>query len=150
MLSLLRMVRPQRTMNQLSLLAKPKNLKPHNVIQRFVSATPKKNDDSTNREVSVKKTWVSYGFDYENEKDDKIYLHFTMFICVSVCLVGGAFIMCYLPDVHLRDWAQREAYLLLRYREEHGLPLIDINVVDPANFTLPTDEEIDYYFAPEF
>ncbi|XP_078042621.1 NADH dehydrogenase [ubiquinone] 1 beta subcomplex subunit NP15.6 [Augochlora pura] len=142
MLSLLRIVRPQRTVKQLASLAKPKDLKPHNVIQRFVSSTAKKNDESANPEVSVKKTWVSYGFSYENEHDDKIILHMTMFVSVSLCLVGGAFVLAYLPDPRLQDWAQREAYLQIRYREEHGLPLLDPNIVDPSKVTLPTDEEL--------
>lgn len=50
--------------------------------------------------------------------------------------------MAYLPDVKGKDWAQREAYLQLRYREEHGLLPIDPNVIDPSKVVLPTDEEL--------
>ena len=39
-------------------------------------------------------------------------------------------------------WAQREAYLELARREKNGLPLIDANLVDPANIDLPSDEEL--------
>jgi hypothetical protein len=32
--------------------------------------------------------------------------------------------------------------LILRERENAGIPLIDKNFVDPANLELPTDEEL--------
>jgi NADH dehydrogenase (ubiquinone) 1 beta subcomplex subunit 11 len=42
----------------------------------------------------------------------------------------------------MRDWAQREAYLTIRYREANGLPLIDANYVDPSKMELPSDEAL--------
>ena len=47
-------------------------------------------------------------------------------------------------DVIYRDhaWAQREAYLELERREKAGLPLIDPNMIDPANIDLPSEEEL--------
>ncbi len=36
----------------------------------------------------------------------------------------------------------REAYLLLREREEKGLVAVDKNYVDPAKLELPSDDEI--------
>ena len=39
-------------------------------------------------------------------------------------------------------WAQREAFLLLERREKEGLPLIDGNLIDPANIDLPEDGEL--------
>ncbi|KAF4526010.1 hypothetical protein B566_EDAN000803 [Ephemera danica] len=66
----------------------------------------------------------------------------TFFASVTLCLVGGAFILAYLPDYQMRDWSQREAYLELRRREELGLPLIDPNLVDVSKIELPLDEEL--------
>ena len=43
----------------------------------------------------------------------------------------------------MNDWQHREAYLLIREREAKGQVLIDRNLVDPAKFELPTDEELD-------
>jgi len=90
----------------------------------------------------VKRKWVSYGFSNENEAEDRHALHQTLFVTITICLVLGSTVMAYLPDVRGKDWAQREAYLQLRYREEHGLPLIDPNYIDPAKIILPTDEEL--------
>lgn len=52
------------------------------------------------------------------------------------------FYLSYMPDLNLRDWATREAFLELRRREAAGLPLIDPNLVPPENIVLPTDEEL--------
>ncbi|XP_014485221.1 PREDICTED: NADH dehydrogenase [ubiquinone] 1 beta subcomplex subunit 11, mitochondrial [Dinoponera quadriceps] len=104
---------------------------------RKITTTPR-----YNKEESVKKKWVSYGFDTGNEADDRHGLHQTMFVVVTLCFVVGGAVIGYLPDVNNVDWAQREAYLQLRYREEHGLPLVDQNVVDPAKIYLPSDEEL--------
>ncbi|EFN86846.1 NADH dehydrogenase [ubiquinone] 1 beta subcomplex subunit 11, mitochondrial [Harpegnathos saltator] len=90
----------------------------------------------------VKKKWVSYGYSDEDEAEDVHSLHQTMFITVTICFVFGAAVVAYFPDMTQVDWAQREAYLQLRHREEHGLPLIDPNVVDPSKIKLPSDEEL--------
>lgn len=42
----------------------------------------------------------------------------------------------------MRDWAQREAYLLVREREAKGLPLVDCNYVDESKIVLPSEEEL--------
>lgn len=42
----------------------------------------------------------------------------------------------------MRNWAQREAYLILREREAQGLPAIDSNLIDPDKIELPSDEEL--------
>lgn len=52
------------------------------------------------------------------------------------------FYFAYYPDMSLRDWAQREAFLELKRRESAGKPLVDPNYVDPANIVLPSDEEL--------
>ncbi|CAK9797824.1 NADH dehydrogenase [ubiquinone] 1 beta subcomplex subunit 11, mitochondrial [Anthophora quadrimaculata] len=90
----------------------------------------------------VKKPWVSYGFDLHDKKLDRHFMHQTFFVTISICLVFGMVIIGYAPDPLLKDWAQREAFLQLRYREENGLPLVDPNLVDPSKFTLPSEEEL--------
>lgn len=107
---------------------------------RRITTTPRY--DQKEETQPVKKKWVSYGFSEEDEAEDRHALHQTMFVIVTVCIVLGSTVMAYLPDVKGTDWAQREAYLQLRYREEHGLPLIDPNVVDPSKIKLPSDEEL--------
>ena len=47
--------------------------------------------------------------------------------------------MCCCSD---HGWEKREAFLELARREKHGLPLIDINLVDPSKIHLPSDEEL--------
>lgn len=42
----------------------------------------------------------------------------------------------------LKDWAQREAYLLVREREANGLPLLDPNYVEESKIVLPSEEEL--------
>lgn len=109
-------------------------------VCRRITTTPKY--DKEEAAQPVKKKWVSYGFNDENEAKDIHSLHQTMFVVVTICLVLGGTVMAYFPDVKSTDWAQREAYLQLRYREEHGLPLIDPNLIDPSKIKLPTDEEL--------
>lgn len=137
---LLRFVRSQGIKNRVS-LAQPKDQKICGVAQQSNSSVTKSEKKDT---YKVKPTWVSYGFDYEDKKTDRHFMHQTTFVLVSICLVCGGLILGYAPDPLLRDWAKREAYLRLRYREENGLPLIDRNLVDPSKFSLPTDEELGF------
>lgn len=69
-------------------------------------------------------------------------MHSAFFFSVTLCIVFGGFVFTYYPDVMLRDWAQREAYLELRRREAQGLPRIDRNLIDPSKIVLPSDEEL--------
>ncbi|XP_029672694.1 NADH dehydrogenase [ubiquinone] 1 beta subcomplex subunit 11, mitochondrial [Formica exsecta] len=112
-------------------------------IYRRIATTPRYYDNGDNAEKTlVKKKWVSYGFSETDEAEDRHTMHATMFVVITIVFVLGFTVMAYLPDVRGKDWAQREAYLQLRYREEHGLPLIDPNVIDPSKITLPSDEEL--------
>lgn len=88
------------------------------------------------------KNWVSYGFDYKNESDDVNAHHASFFFSVTLCLVFGSFMWAYAPDVHMRDWAQREAFLELRRRERNGEPPISPNYLDPRKIHLPDEEDI--------
>lgn len=114
-------------------------------ICRGVATTPSLYDSAKTEAqgtTTTKRKWVSYGFSDVEEAEDVHSLHQTMFVTVTICFVLGFTVMCYLPDVKGHDWAQREAYLQLRYKEEHGLPLIDPNVIDPSRIKLPSDEEL--------
>lgn len=88
------------------------------------------------------KNWMSYGFDYKTESEDRKATKSTFFVAVTLCLVWGTFYWSYLPDTQLRNWAQREGFLELRRREQAGLDLISPNYVEPANISLPSDEDL--------
>ena len=53
-------------------------------------------------------------------------------------------IACYFPDRRMKDWAIREAYLVLKEREAAGLEPLSKDFVDPAKILahLPSDEEL--------
>lgn len=88
------------------------------------------------------KNWLSYGFSYTDKEEDSNHHHASFFMTVSVVFILGGCIWAYAPDVNMRNWASREAYLEIRRREAAGLPLVDKNYVDPALMILPTDEEL--------
>lgn len=92
--------------------------------------------------VRKSKNWVSYGFDYYDKAWDRQVMRATMFASVTVCLVGTIFLLSYLPDPRLNEWAQREGYLVLREREAAGLVAISPDIIDPKSVQLPTDEEL--------
>ncbi|XP_033226171.1 NADH dehydrogenase [ubiquinone] 1 beta subcomplex subunit 11, mitochondrial [Belonocnema kinseyi] len=115
---------------------------------RTISTSSKKNiteltDCQSHGPPPSKKNWVSWGYDKTDKKIDRHYIHESMFVSVTLCIVFGFYYMMYLPNTRMQDWAQREAYLELRRREELGLPPIDKDYFDPANFSLPTDEELE-------
>lgn len=118
-----------------------------NKVSRNIS-TSKKNSEAATAASSAPscgdepKNWVSYGFDYKNESDDVNAHHASFFFSVTLCLVFGSFMWAYAPDVHMRDWAQREAFLELRRRESKGLPPISPHHVDPKTITLPDEGDI--------
>ncbi|XP_026757723.1 NADH dehydrogenase [ubiquinone] 1 beta subcomplex subunit 11, mitochondrial [Galleria mellonella] len=108
-------------------------------------STSKKNSDTatTACDTSEKdKNWVSYGFDYTSKEEDTNAHHSSFFFSVSLCLVFGGFLWAYSPDMHMRDWTQREAFLELRRREKAGLPPIDPNYINPKSVKLPSESEL--------
>lgn len=105
-------------------------------------AEPTDKSETAESITASKKNWVSYGFDFQKEEDDNNSMHATFFFSITLCIVFGGFVFAYFPDVMLRDWAQREAYLELRRREAQGLPAIDRNLIDPSKIVLPSDEEL--------
>ncbi|RZF34388.1 hypothetical protein LSTR_LSTR008927 [Laodelphax striatellus] len=108
---------------------------------RSVSTTRKNSDvASVERTGEVKKIWVSYGFDTDTDKDDKLHTHLSFFFGISLALMGSIFFIAYAPSDS--DWIHREAYLELRRREQEGLPLVDKNYLDVSKIELPSDEEL--------
>jgi NADH dehydrogenase (ubiquinone) 1 beta subcomplex subunit 11 len=98
--------------------------------------------ETTESTTVSKKNWVSYGFEFKREEDDKNSMYASFFFSITLCIVFGGFVFTYFPDFMLRDWAQREAYLELRRREARGLPPIDRNLIEPGKIVLPSDEEL--------
>lgn len=134
---LLQLIRPQGIKRGLTFL-KPKETNIYIKINKSDSVAK-----STDK-YEVKGTWVSYGYYCDDKKKDRQALHLTFFFSISITLVLSFLILGNTPDPFLKDWAQREAYLQLRYREEHGLPPIDPNLIDPSKIKLPTEEELGY------
>lgn len=120
------------------------------INRRLVSTSKKSNDTATTAPTKCEpaipkeehKNWVTYGFDVKSKDADRNAMHSILFASVTLCLVVGGYYMMYLPDYNLRDWAQREAFLELKRREDAGLPLVDPNLIDPAKIQLPSDEEL--------
>eukprot|EP00088_Acartia_fossae_P031857 TRINITY_DN32655_c0_g1_i1.p1 TRINITY_DN32655_c0_g1~~TRINITY_DN32655_c0_g1_i1.p1 ORF type:complete len:170 (-),score=41.14 TRINITY_DN32655_c0_g1_i1:88-597(-) len=95
-------------------------------------------------EKELKGGWQSYGYDYYDQQTDKEWNALFMFCTISLPIVLVA-IWAYLPDRRMRDWAIREAYLVLRERENAGLEPLSKDFVDPAKILahLPSDEELE-------
>lgn len=85
---------------------------------------------------------MSWGFDRKDREYDNNVLHATAFWSISVCMVVVGFIWGYAPDPLLRDWAQREAFLVLRRREAAGEEPISRDYVEASLVQLPSDEEL--------
>ncbi|XP_064633108.1 NADH dehydrogenase [ubiquinone] 1 beta subcomplex subunit 11, mitochondrial-like [Lineus longissimus] len=88
------------------------------------------------------KDWVSYGYSYTDRDEDEWGHHLLMFAGITIAMVGGSFVIAYMPDPNMRDWAHREAYLELARRERDGLPLVDPDYVPKDSIELPSDEEL--------
>ncbi|KZS17743.1 NADH dehydrogenase 1 beta subcomplex subunit [Daphnia magna] len=137
-------------------------LQPAHIGKRCIS-TSKKNDEtavvtekipshkatqnshdvnSTAAATAAKKKWMSYGFHPTDQYEDVASAHVFSFLGVTLCMVLGSLVYYYGPDRTLKDWAQREAYLLVREREANGLPLLDPNYVEESKIVLPSEEEL--------
>ena len=88
--------------------------------------------------------WATYGLDQHDRVRDEINFHneiatFALFMSIMM------YICHYKKDPYRKDWARREATILVLEREEAGLPYIDMNYVDPKNLleNLATDEELE-------
>nr|XP_040579771.1 NADH dehydrogenase [ubiquinone] 1 beta subcomplex subunit 11, mitochondrial-like [Lepeophtheirus salmonis] len=87
------------------------------------------------------KNWQSYGYDYENKTTDRLYANWFVFLACFI-VTYCTFSMYYLPDYRYRDWAMREAYIVLNQKERDGIPPVDKNFVDPEKLELPSEEEL--------
>jgi len=90
------------------------------------------------------KNWATYGLDQQDRVRDEINFHneiatFALFMLLMM------YVCHYKKDPYKKDWARREATILVLEREEAGLPYIDMNYVDPKNLleNLATDEELE-------
>ncbi|XP_013786302.1 NADH dehydrogenase [ubiquinone] 1 beta subcomplex subunit 11, mitochondrial-like [Limulus polyphemus] len=99
-------------------------------------------EDFANVKSELEKNWVSYGWSVESKEDDRSTYRTCCFMGITVCLVGGGFVLMYMPDFRSKQWSVREAFLQLHRREKLGLPLIDKNLIDPSKIDLPSDEEL--------
>ena len=64
-----------------------------------------------------------------------------VFFGFSIALVLGSTFVAYLPDYRMQEWARREAERLVKYREAHGLPIMESNCFDNIKIQLPEDED---------
>lgn len=134
----------------LSLLRRsPQSLLTPQSTWRAISTSPKNREtvaipkeQTKTQDESESKNWVSYGFSSKDRTEDRNTMKASFFFSVTLCLVWGTFMWAYLPDIHLRDWSQREAYLELRRREAAGLDPISRDYVDMGQVSLPSDEEL--------
>lgn len=121
--------------------------------KRLISTSPKNREtitasptitaqSTTETKTAANKNWVSYGFDRRDHASDRSSTKASFFFSVTLCLVWGTFIWSYVPDLHSRDWAQREGFLQLRRREMAGLEPISKDYIEPNLMVLPSDDEL--------
>ncbi|KAJ1057495.1 PREDICTED: NADH dehydrogenase [ubiquinone] 1 beta subcomplex subunit 11, mitochondrial [Capra hircus] len=82
----------------------------------------------------------SHGYD-KDPALDVWNMRVVFFFGFSVVLVLGSTFVAYLPDYRMQEWARREAERLVKYREAHGLPIMESNCFDPSKIQLPEDED---------
>jgi len=92
-------------------------------------------------EKEVKENWVGFGFYTHDKYRDTVAGHICFFTCCLI-ITFAPWIWNYTPDYSLQNWAQREAFLLLKEREEAGIFPISKDFIDPEKINLPSDEEL--------
>uniref|UniRef100_A0A452FYN6 NADH dehydrogenase [ubiquinone] 1 beta subcomplex subunit 11, mitochondrial n=1 Tax=Capra hircus TaxID=9925 RepID=A0A452FYN6_CAPHI len=76
---------------------------------------------------------------YENNPDSTVMTR-TLLWTSGTC--GLSTFVAYLPDCRMQERARREAERLVKYREAHGLPIMESNCFDPSKIQLPEDEDL--------
>ncbi|KAM8753497.1 NADH dehydrogenase [ubiquinone] 1 beta subcomplex subunit 11, mitochondrial [Rhynchonycteris naso] len=82
----------------------------------------------------------SHGYD-KDPTVDVWNMRVVFFFGFSIVLVLGSTFVAYLPDYRMHEWSRREAEKLVKYREAHGLPIMESNCFDPSKIQLPEDED---------
>merc|ERR1719402_1593854 len=93
-------------------------------------------------EKEKSKGWESRGIFYHDKEADNQHYHMVTFLTVAT-LVFLTWSWKYFPDIRQRNWAMREAYLILREREAKGQDPICKDFIDPAKIELPSEEELE-------
>ncbi|CAG0883113.1 unnamed protein product [Cyprideis torosa] len=90
-----------------------------------------------------KRNWISYGFDYEDKREDRAIFHTAMFCYVTIMIWLG-FYVAYYPDHKQKNWALREAHFEIHRRNKLGLPFVDPDYVPKERMLeqLPTEAEL--------
>lgn len=111
------------------------------INQNITRKTPPKTvEDFKNPDLT--KFWVSYGYDYFNQKADRFMNHYYSFLFGTVMVAGFFLTRWFRADEELNNWAVREAFIEIKRREELGLPYVDCNYIPPEKVRLPTEEEL--------
>ncbi|XP_068602850.1 NADH dehydrogenase [ubiquinone] 1 beta subcomplex subunit 11, mitochondrial [Brachionichthys hirsutus] len=79
-----------------------------------------------------------HGFSTDPAADER-NMRVGFFFGISVAIVIGGTFIHYLPDHGMKQWARREAELVIVQREKDGLPLIHENYYDTNKIIFPTD-----------
>ncbi|XP_071961547.1 NADH dehydrogenase [ubiquinone] 1 beta subcomplex subunit 11, mitochondrial-like [Antedon mediterranea] len=86
--------------------------------------------------------YVKLGF-HDDPYYDRIQSRLVFFGMISLSIVLGSVLVYYTPDPKGRQWAQREAKVVLQERREQGALLIDPNFCPPEKVFVPSDEWIE-------
>jgi len=119
----------------------------NSIIRKDAAPTEGKIEQRSDEEIKkyvekeIKENWVSYGFYPWDRYKDNVAGQIAFF-CVALITVVPIWIYNYTPDYQLKNWAHREAYLLLKEREDAGIFPISKDFLDPEKVNLPSDEEL--------
>ncbi|XP_038054527.1 NADH dehydrogenase [ubiquinone] 1 beta subcomplex subunit 11, mitochondrial-like [Patiria miniata] len=84
--------------------------------------------------------YVSHGFSKDPHIDTWSY-RWIFFMGFSILMVVAPLYVHYLPESNGRQWARRQAEIVINERRKKGVPLIDANMSDPDKIVLPSEEE---------
>ncbi|XP_071484884.1 NADH dehydrogenase [ubiquinone] 1 beta subcomplex subunit 11, mitochondrial-like [Diadema antillarum] len=87
--------------------------------------------------------YVTHGFHPDPYWDTWTY-RIVFFTTISVALVFGPFLLHYAPDATGREWAMKEAQIVLDERRAAGQPVIEPDFIDPSKLVLPESDPEPY------